>query len=70
MVFAVFPRFFLVPRPNANCILWDRRRWERLREDLTDDALVVELKPYEAMGFSVQMRNIGKHKKNEDDGTR
>lgn len=40
---------------EANCILWDRRRWDRLREDLTDDALVVELKPYEDPETSIRV---------------
>eukprot|EP00435_Cladocopium_sp_Y103_P074566 s219_g49.t1 len=40
---------------EANCILWDRRRWERVREDVLGDALAVELKPYEDPETSIRV---------------
>lgn len=40
---------------EANCILWDRRRWDRVREDVTCDALAVELKPYEDPETSIRV---------------
>ena len=54
-VFPIFGVDSCGATPKANCILWDRRRWERQDvEDVEDDscdALAVELKPYEARGF-------------------
>lgn len=53
--FTIFPIFCVIfcddfygATAKANCILWDRCRWDRVREDVTCDALAVELKPYEA----------------------